>query len=156
MADLLRRFATYYRPHRGLFALDFGSAVAAGLLVLQASHGGFRQNWARKSPKALIRFGTGSRFGRTKLMGLASCSHPGRIWTRRPARNSSATSHNSRSDMPIPAMHHVRNVSLLSVARSLDTATSCTSRPLRRAQLFLPSPGRRTAGKFAPQGLVGA
>jgi ATP-binding cassette subfamily B protein len=34
MADLLKRFVTYYRPHRGLFALDFGSAVAAGLLEL--------------------------------------------------------------------------------------------------------------------------
>ena len=34
ITDLLRRFATYYRPHRGLFALDFGSAVAAGLLEL--------------------------------------------------------------------------------------------------------------------------
>ncbi|MET3661189.1 ABC transporter ATP-binding protein [Aquamicrobium ahrensii] len=34
MTHLLKRFATYYRPHRGLFALDFGSAVAAGLLEL--------------------------------------------------------------------------------------------------------------------------
>lgn len=34
MADLLKRFAAYYRPHRGLFALDFSSAVAAGLLEL--------------------------------------------------------------------------------------------------------------------------
>ncbi|MGQ8631996.1 ABC transporter ATP-binding protein [Agrobacterium sp. DKPNP3] len=34
MIDLLRRFAAYYRPHRGLFALDFSSAVAAGLLEL--------------------------------------------------------------------------------------------------------------------------
>ena len=34
MSDLLKRFAAYYRPHRGLFALDFGSAVAAGLLEL--------------------------------------------------------------------------------------------------------------------------
>ena len=34
MAELLKRFAGYYRPHRGLFALDFGSAVAAGLLEL--------------------------------------------------------------------------------------------------------------------------
>lgn len=34
MADLLKRFAVYYRPHRGLFALDFSSAVAAGLLEL--------------------------------------------------------------------------------------------------------------------------
>ncbi|MCX8998346.1 ABC transporter ATP-binding protein/permease [Rhizobiaceae bacterium BDR2-2] len=31
---LIKRFAAYYRPHRGLFALDFGSAVAAGLLEL--------------------------------------------------------------------------------------------------------------------------
>ncbi len=31
MADLLKRFGTYYRPHRGLFVLDFSSAVAAGL-----------------------------------------------------------------------------------------------------------------------------
>ena len=34
MSDLLKRFAGYYRPHRGLFALDFMSAVAAGLLEL--------------------------------------------------------------------------------------------------------------------------
>ncbi|MCD4512134.1 ABC transporter ATP-binding protein/permease [Brucella pseudogrignonensis] len=34
MRDLLWRFATYYHPHRGLFALDFSSAVAAGLLEL--------------------------------------------------------------------------------------------------------------------------
>ncbi|MBO1040357.1 ABC transporter transmembrane domain-containing protein [Brucella pituitosa] len=34
MADLLKRFASYYRPHRGLFLLDFSSAVAAGLLEL--------------------------------------------------------------------------------------------------------------------------
>ncbi|GGG18821.1 multidrug ABC transporter ATP-binding protein [Rhizobium wenxiniae] len=34
MTDLLRRFVTYYRPHRGLFALDFGSAVIAGMLEL--------------------------------------------------------------------------------------------------------------------------
>ncbi len=34
MADLLKRFAAYYRPHRGLFALDFSSAVLAGLLEL--------------------------------------------------------------------------------------------------------------------------
>ncbi|WP_265975812.1 ABC transporter ATP-binding protein [Brucella intermedia] len=34
MTDLLKRFAAYYRPHRGLFALDFSSAVAAGLLEL--------------------------------------------------------------------------------------------------------------------------
>nr|WP_210309794.1 ABC transporter ATP-binding protein [Ochrobactrum sp. Marseille-Q0166] len=31
---MLKRFAAYYRPHRGLFALDFSSAVAAGLLEL--------------------------------------------------------------------------------------------------------------------------
>jgi len=34
MSDLLKRFAGYYSPHRGLFALDFTSAVAAGLLEL--------------------------------------------------------------------------------------------------------------------------
>ena len=34
MRNLLKRFAAYYRPHRGLFALDFSSAVAAGLLEL--------------------------------------------------------------------------------------------------------------------------
>ncbi|TNM59523.1 ABC transporter ATP-binding protein [Aliirhizobium smilacinae] len=34
MTDLIKRFATYYRPHRGLFALDFGSAVLAGVLEL--------------------------------------------------------------------------------------------------------------------------
>ena len=34
MPDLLKRFASYYRPHRGLFALDFSSAVVAGLLEL--------------------------------------------------------------------------------------------------------------------------
>ncbi|MEE9926002.1 ABC transporter ATP-binding protein [Brucella intermedia] len=34
MTDLLKRFAVYYRPHRGLFVLDFSSAVAAGLLEL--------------------------------------------------------------------------------------------------------------------------
>lgn len=34
MKDLLKRFAGYYRPHRRLFALDFSSAVAAGLLEL--------------------------------------------------------------------------------------------------------------------------
>ncbi len=34
MKDLLKRFAAYYRPHRRLFALDFSSAVAAGLLEL--------------------------------------------------------------------------------------------------------------------------
>lgn len=31
---MLRRFFSYYRPYRGLFALDFGSAVTAGLLEL--------------------------------------------------------------------------------------------------------------------------
>ncbi|MFD1198782.1 ABC transporter ATP-binding protein [Brucella gallinifaecis] len=34
MVELLKRFAGYYRPHRGLFMLDFSSAVAAGLLEL--------------------------------------------------------------------------------------------------------------------------
>ncbi|WP_266031589.1 ABC transporter ATP-binding protein [Brucella intermedia] len=34
MTGLLKRFAAYYRPHRGLFALDFSSAVVAGLLEL--------------------------------------------------------------------------------------------------------------------------
>ncbi len=34
MTEVLKRFAAYYRPHRGLFALDFSSAVAAGLLEL--------------------------------------------------------------------------------------------------------------------------
>lgn len=34
MVELLKGFAAYYRPHRGLFLLDFGSAVAAGLLEL--------------------------------------------------------------------------------------------------------------------------
>ncbi len=34
MPDLLKRFASYYRPHRGLFALDFSSAIVAGLLEL--------------------------------------------------------------------------------------------------------------------------
>jgi ATP-binding cassette subfamily B protein len=34
VTDLLKRFATYYRPHRGLVALDFGSAVIAGMLEL--------------------------------------------------------------------------------------------------------------------------
>lgn len=34
MADLLKRFAAYYRPHRGLSALDFSSAVLGGLLEL--------------------------------------------------------------------------------------------------------------------------
>ena len=33
-ADLLRRFAAYYRPHRRLFLLDFSSAITAGLLEL--------------------------------------------------------------------------------------------------------------------------
>ena len=32
--DLLRRFAAYYRPHRGLFLLDFCCAVLAGVLEL--------------------------------------------------------------------------------------------------------------------------
>ena len=31
---MLRRFFAYYRPHRGLFALDFGCAVVSGLLEL--------------------------------------------------------------------------------------------------------------------------
>ncbi len=31
---MLRRFASYYRPHRGLFLLDFGCAVVSGLLEL--------------------------------------------------------------------------------------------------------------------------
>ena len=31
---MLRRFFAYYRPHRGLFALDFGCAVLSGLLEL--------------------------------------------------------------------------------------------------------------------------
>ena len=34
MTELLKRFAAYYSPHRGLFALDFGCAVVAGLLEL--------------------------------------------------------------------------------------------------------------------------
>ena len=34
MLSVLKRFAAYYRPHRGLFALDFSSAVVAGLLEL--------------------------------------------------------------------------------------------------------------------------
>ncbi len=34
MLDILKSFAGYYRPHRGLFLLDFTSAVAAGLLEL--------------------------------------------------------------------------------------------------------------------------
>ncbi|WP_237478702.1 ABC transporter ATP-binding protein [Lichenibacterium dinghuense] len=33
-ATLLRRFFAYYRPHRGLFLLDFGCAVVSGLLEL--------------------------------------------------------------------------------------------------------------------------
>ncbi len=32
--SLLRRFASYYRPHRKLFMLDFGCAVLSGLLEL--------------------------------------------------------------------------------------------------------------------------
>ena len=31
---MLRRFFSYYRPHLGLFALDFGGAIVAGLLEL--------------------------------------------------------------------------------------------------------------------------
>ncbi|HEV2127200.1 MAG TPA: ABC transporter ATP-binding protein, partial [Thermomicrobiales bacterium] len=31
---LIRRFAAYYRPHRRLFTIDFGSAVVSGLLEL--------------------------------------------------------------------------------------------------------------------------
>lgn len=34
MTDLLKRFADYHRPHRGLFVLDFSSAMAVGLLEL--------------------------------------------------------------------------------------------------------------------------
>lgn len=34
MTDLIKRFAVYYSPHRGLFMLDFSSAVAAGLMEL--------------------------------------------------------------------------------------------------------------------------
>ncbi|MGO4837971.1 ABC transporter transmembrane domain-containing protein, partial [Rhizobiaceae sp. 2RAB30] len=34
MGELLKRFASYYRPHRGLFMLDFSAAVTAGLLEL--------------------------------------------------------------------------------------------------------------------------
>ncbi|MEW9612843.1 ABC transporter ATP-binding protein [Shinella sp. S4-D37] len=34
MISVLKRFASYYRPHCGLFALDFSSAVIAGLLEL--------------------------------------------------------------------------------------------------------------------------
>jgi ATP-binding cassette subfamily B protein len=33
-AELIRRFFSYYRPHRGLFALDFSCAVLSGLLEL--------------------------------------------------------------------------------------------------------------------------
>lgn len=29
---MLARFFAYYRPHRGLFLLDFGCAVISGLL----------------------------------------------------------------------------------------------------------------------------
>jgi ATP-binding cassette subfamily B protein len=32
--ELARRFATYYRPHRALFLLDFGSAIVVALLEL--------------------------------------------------------------------------------------------------------------------------
>ena len=32
--SILRRFFAYYRPHLGLFALDFGGAIVAGLLEL--------------------------------------------------------------------------------------------------------------------------
>ncbi|HEV2564818.1 MAG TPA: ABC transporter ATP-binding protein [Microvirga sp.] len=34
MQPLLKRFFAYYRPHRGLFVLDFSCAVASGLLEL--------------------------------------------------------------------------------------------------------------------------
>ncbi|MDH7787026.1 ATP-binding cassette subfamily B protein [Ochrobactrum sp. 19YEA23] len=34
MNSLLKRFAAYYEPHKSLFALDFSSAVVAGLLEL--------------------------------------------------------------------------------------------------------------------------
>ncbi len=34
MRSLLKRFFKYYRPHRGLFVLDFSCAVTSGLLVL--------------------------------------------------------------------------------------------------------------------------
>lgn len=34
MNDLIRRFASYYRPHRRLFLLDFSSAVVCGVLEL--------------------------------------------------------------------------------------------------------------------------
>ena len=33
-AQLLRRFVGYYRPHRGLFLLDFSCAIVSGLLEL--------------------------------------------------------------------------------------------------------------------------
>src|SRR5439155_13932856 len=33
-AAMLKRFFSYYRPHRGLFLLDFSCAVVAGLLEL--------------------------------------------------------------------------------------------------------------------------
>ena len=33
-AQLLRRFFDYYRPHRGLFLLDFSCAIVSGLLEL--------------------------------------------------------------------------------------------------------------------------
>ncbi|MFT4038639.1 MAG: ABC transporter transmembrane domain-containing protein, partial [Thermomicrobiales bacterium] len=32
--ELMKRFAAYYRPHRGLFALDFTCAVLSGVLEL--------------------------------------------------------------------------------------------------------------------------
>ena len=32
--ELVRRFFTYYRPHRALFALDFSCAVLSGVLEL--------------------------------------------------------------------------------------------------------------------------
>ena len=31
---MLKRFFSYYKPYKGLFALDFGCAVVAGLLEL--------------------------------------------------------------------------------------------------------------------------
>jgi len=34
MSPLIKRFFAYYRPHRGLFVLDFSCAVASGLLEL--------------------------------------------------------------------------------------------------------------------------
>ena len=34
MPEMLKRFISYYRPHRGLFMLDFSSAVVSGLLEL--------------------------------------------------------------------------------------------------------------------------